>query len=351
MINLNCALRIKPLYNQKNLRKIGYPNYYANRHSSLAPLKADTVSFRGVTKKCNDKDYKEIEEKILKLNELAQNKDIISHSEISNYLNEKKLKVKPIEEMAKIGANPDSCYGYTTEDITANIEYGENKERFITSFENDCCDMYVPEIKGKDKKATLSTIAHECTHVKQIQKNPNLMAEIIRKKLEEKGLNTQEIIITFINEVQYAVSEISGEMGDNILRNLLKSRCEETRKDVTPLLHNMESALNISLGAKNTNELNECAKYYMKEVVKIVSNEIKNKHSGEFNKKFTREEEVNKYIQNLVKKAIIVNLKKEFEAYTNQGKIIKKLHGISEDSLIATDVLAQAHKLLIDNCD
>ena len=89
----------------------------------------------------------------------------------------------------------------------------------------------------------------------------------------------------------------------------------------------------------------------MKEVVKIVSNEIKNKHSGEFSKKFTREEEVDKYIQNLVKKAIIVNLEKEFEAYTNQGKIIKKLHGISEDSLIATDVLAQAHKLLIDNCD
>ena len=350
MISLNCALKIKPIYSPKNLKTLGLNYYRANYTTPLTPLKADTVTFRGVAKKSEDTAYQEIEEKILQLEKIRKEKDVVTHSDISKCLNEKKLTVKPVEEMAEIGANPDSCYGYTTEDISADIKYGENGERFITNFECDGYEMYVPEAKGEDGKVTLSTIAHEYTHVKQIQKNPNLMAEIIKNYLEKKGLNTQAIILTFISETQYAVSEISGEMGDNILRNLLNSRCEETRKDITPLLYNMENALNKSLGAKNTKELNDSAKYYMNEVSKIVSNEIKKKHLDDFSKKFESEDEIDKYIQNLVKKAIIVNLEKEFEAYTNQGKIIKKLNSIPEKSIIATDVLAQTHKMLIDNC-
>ncbi len=351
MINLNYTLRIKSPFSQRDIRRIDYSNYCANKESPLAPLKADTVTFRGIVKKSEDDSYREIEEKILQLEKIEQEKGIVAHSDISKCLNEEKLSVKPVEEMKEIGADPDSCYGYTTEDISADIKYGENGERFITNFESDGCAMYVPEIKGEDKKVILSTIAHEYTHVKQLQKNPNLIAEIIKNHLEKKGLNTQSIILSFISETQYAVSEISGEMGDNILRNLLKSRCEETRRDVTPLLCNMEFALNKSLGAKNTAELNESAKYYMNEVIRIVSDEIKKKHSDDFVKKFNNESEIDKFIQDIVKKAIIVNLEKEYEAYTNQGKIIKKLHGIPKDDLIATDVLAQTHKLLIDSCD
>ena len=140
-------------------------------------------------------------------------------------------------------------------------------------------------------------------------------------------------------------------MGDNILRNLLNSRCKEVRRDTTPLLCNMERALLNSLGGKNMTELNECVKYYMNDVVKIIANEIKNKHPQEFKKKFSTEEETDKFIEGLVRKVISVNLEKEFEAYSNQGKIIKKLHGIPENSIIGTDVLAQTHKLLLDNCN
>ena len=350
MINLNLALKIKSPYSQIKLRASDYSNYYANKKSPLAQLKADTITFQGVARNCDDDNYREIEEKILKLDKIAKEKGAITHDDILGCLSEKKLNIKPIEEMAEIGADPDSCYGYTAENITADIKHGENGEKFITNFESDGCDMYVPEIKGEDRKVILSTIAHEYTHVKQISKNPNLMLETIKKYLEKNGLNTQEIIVTSVGEIQNAVTEISGEMGDNILRNLLNSRCEETRRDVTPLLCNMEFALNKSLGAKNTAELNESAKYYMDEVTRIVAGEIKKKLLVEFNKKFNNENEIDKFLEGLVKKSIIINLQKEYEAYTNQGRIIKKLHGISKDSLIATDVLAQTHKLLIDNC-
>ena len=77
---------------------------------------------------------------------------------------------------------------------------------------------------------------------------------------------------------------------------------KKQKKDTTPLLCNMKSALNKSLGAKNTKELNGSAEYYMGEITKIVSNEIKKKHSEKFSKKFSTENETDKYIQELVKK-------------------------------------------------
>ena len=351
MINLNCALNIKSLYGRGAYKVNGRTNCYVERQSSLAPLKADTVSFSGLIKNCNKNDYREIEEKILKINDIAQTKNKATHGDIENCLNEKNLKVRPIEEMTDIGADPDSCFGYTTEDITADIELGENGEKFLTKLENNGNNMFVSEVKGKDKNVTLSTIAHEYTHVKQIQKNPSLIAEITIKHLQEKKLNTKEIVLTCLSELQSACAEISGEMGNNILSHLLNSRCEEVRRDPTPLKYNMEGALLKGLGGENMKELNECVKLYINDVAKIISNEIKNKHKEEFSKKFSTDAEIEKYLENLVRKTISIIFEKEFEAYTNQGKIIKKLHGIPENSVIGTDVLAQTHKLLLDNCD